>query len=305
MKDHSKMIDETVELLSQGLSGPSEARIVAQIRKKNPGVDTKEAMEIVKMARIKMAGAKKLEQLRAEAEATAKALKEAEEAARQAEREAKEAEERAKALAEAEKVQSAKVQILTQLHKVIVTSFKDAVLEIPEVTNPYTYVAEPSVALSPGRRYPNISVQARQTPGWRSRFLGWGIAVVLEPHGKTRVYPELKNGGYSYDKIVKVIQEHLEIEMASEKRKAEEAAKRQSRTEMAEATKKELGLRATSAVIQGMLDQSYHDAYGKFHQHSYKADEGKVWLVLGSRQCTPEQAKVVIDAMRAAGFDLD
>jgi len=249
---------------------------------------------------------KTLEQLKTEAEVAAKALKEAEEAARQTECEAKAAEEKAKALIKAKETQYIKIQILTQLHKVLVTTFKDAILESPEVTDPYRSWKEPNITLSPGTNYPYIYVQARKTAdAWHPRFLGWGIALTLESFGKTRVYPALSNGGYSYDKIVKVIQEHLEIEMASEKRKAEEAAKRQSRTEMAEATKKELGLRATSAVIQGMLDQSYHDAYGKFHQHSYKADEGKVWLVLGSRQCTPEQAKVVIDAMRAAGFDLD
>lgn len=55
MKDHGKLVDVAVELLSQGLSGYSEAKIVASIRKMGK-VDTKEAVQILKEAKIKTAG---------------------------------------------------------------------------------------------------------------------------------------------------------------------------------------------------------------------------------------------------------
>lgn len=246
---------------------------------------------------------KTLEQLKAEAEVAAKALWDAEEAARQAEREAKAAEERAKTLAKAKETQSIKIQILTQLHKVIVTSFKDAVLEAPTVTDPYRS-KEPNVTLAPGQTYPYISVQARYTGDtWHHRFIGWGVAVTFEAYGKSRVYPELKSGGYSYDKIVKKIKEHIEIKNAVAKREADERSRKLNKTEISISLKKELGLKEDSPIIQGVLEQGYRDYKGRWVPRTYEADDGNVWVNIGSRQCTPDQAKIIINALRMAGLD--
>jgi len=247
---------------------------------------------------------KTLEQLKAEAEVAAKALKEAEEAARQTEREAKAAEEKAKALIKAKETQYIKIQILTQLHKVLVTTFKDAILESPEVTDPYRSWKEPNITLSPGTNYPYIYVQARKTAdAWHPRFLGWGIALTLEPFGKTRVYPALSNGGYSYDKIVKVIKEHQEAKIVAERREAENKIRKARKTDLAGSVKKDLGLKEDSVLVQGVLEQGYRDYRGRWCPRSYEASDGHVWLNLGSRQCTPEQVKIMINAMRLAGFE--
>lgn len=53
MKDHGKMVDYAVDLLSQGMSGLSEAKIIASLRKMGK-VDTKEAVQILKDAKIKL-----------------------------------------------------------------------------------------------------------------------------------------------------------------------------------------------------------------------------------------------------------
>lgn len=247
---------------------------------------------------------KTLEQLKAEAEVAAEALKEAIEAERQAAREAKEAEEKAKALLKAKETQSTKIQILTQMHKVLVTTFKDAILEAPEVTDPYRN-KEPNITLSPGANYPYLSVQARKTGDvLHPHFLGWGIALTLESFGKTRVYPSLSNGGYSYDKIVKVIKEHLEIKAAAERRKVEDSIRKTRKTDLASGIKKELGLKEDSVLVQGVLEQGYRDYRGRWCPRSYEASDGHVWLNLGSRQCTPEQVKIMINAMRLAGFEI-
>lgn len=216
---------------------------------------------------------KTLEQLKAEAEVAAKALKEAEEVARQAEHEAKATQEKAKALLKAKETQSTKIQILTQMHKVLVTSFKDAVLETPEVTDPYRS-KEPNITLSPGVNYPYISVQARHTSDvWHPHFLGWGISLTLEPFGKTRVYPSLTSGGYSYDKIVKVIKEHKEIKAAAERRDAEEKIRKARKVDLAGSIKKDLGLKEDSVLVQGVLEQGYRDYRGRWCPRSYEASD--------------------------------
>lgn len=247
---------------------------------------------------------KTLEQLKTEAEAAAKALKEAEETERQAAREAKAAEEKAKALIKARETQSIKIQILTQVHKVLVTTFKDAVLETPEVTDPYR-IKEPNITLSPGVNYPYIYVQDRHTTGYGQRFLGWGVALTLESFGRTRVYPSLSNGGYSYDKIVKVIQDHQEAKIIAKRREAEDRIRKERKTDLAGSVKKDLGLKEDSVLVQGVLEQGHRDYRGRWIPSSYEASDGHVWLNLGSRQCTPEQAKIMINALRLAGFDLD
>jgi hypothetical protein len=240
---------------------------------------------------------KTVEQLKIEAEAAQQALREAEQAAKDAEREEKIKLERAKALEEAKKRQTKKVEILTALHKVVKTTFKDAVLIAPEVEDAYQ-VREPAVQLHKDQVYPNMQVQARHTGDqWRPRFVGWGIAVSYESYGKTVVYPELKNGGYSYDKIVKKIQEHLDIEANAKAHKEMAAQKLQTSEYFATMVKTQLGLKADSPLITGVYESGTRDYRGRWNSYTERPTEGKVFVNVGRRQCTPEQAAILVEAL--------
>lgn len=294
MKDHSKLVNEAAELLKSGIS---ETKVVTAVRKAGR-VDSKEAIQIIKDAKIKMvAKPKTVAEFKAEAEAAAKALREAEEAARQAERDTKEAEHKAKVLAETKQKQATKGEILIAFHKALVTHFKGATLDIPPVTDPYS-TKEPKVTLAKDQNYPCFTVQPRRTADtWHPQFIGWGIALTFEPYGKTRIYPELSKGGYSYDKIIKVLKDHIAAEANAEAHKKMVAKKSQSSIDFANKVKAKLGVDAKSELITGEHESGSRDYRGRWSGYTTRPAEGKVYVNLGRRECTPEQAAILVKAL--------
>lgn len=113
-------------------------------------------------------------------------------------------------------------------------------------------------------------------------------------------YPSRKEKGFNVEKIVKTVTERMEQKAATIKREQEKARAAQSATELAAQVSKDLGF--TDKYTNPISGTQTHSAQtgGRGSGYRYwtnEAPKGKVYYSVGTMTVTPEQARVLHDAL--------
>jgi hypothetical protein len=134
-------------------------------------------------------------------------------------------------------------------------------------------------------------------------FSGWdrhskGLRIRVEEPNTVRpvLYPQKADGSCNYEAAAKRIRSYL----VAAKRKQEEKEEKEAALKTGEQLAKEL---CTELETSHIVASIYHrDPWRRGHGSEYVAPEGKVYLRLGDMTVTPEQARLVVKALRDVGL---
>ena len=244
------------------------------------------------------APAKTIEQLKEELRVAQEELQKIERAKQEEIREAKYAEERRKA-AEAETIRAATVKpwitaVAEALQTAGVTPVEQRAWGIKIGSESYP---DPDLQIGVGRE------ESRNGP-WitRTSYTGRYILTVgrsCRDFPCVR-YPSKKGGGFNVEKIVTTVTERIESKQAAKKREQEKARATENATELAVRVSKDLGFTDKySNPISGTESHSTQTG-GRGSGYRYwtnEAPKGKVFYRVGTMTVTPEQARVLHDAL--------
>lgn len=220
-----------------------------------------------------MEATKTLEQLRAEAEAAQAALAEAQRAERQAKEEAERAARQAK-YEEQQRIERAKRQAVSER---VLAALLNAGIG------------------NEGAELVNVEFAYQKVSSYRSVPTGY-VVTVRTVSGPARRFPVKPDGSFNTPKIVAAVNEYISIAKAAKARKAEEDTRKASGAELASRLNAEFGGdRAASAIGYHLPTGSSRSEY-----REAVASPGKVFLKLGNRECTEEQARIVLEALNRA-----
>ena len=145
-----------------------------------------------------------------------------------------------------------------------------------------------------------IEREMYSTSSWRSSPTGRFTIVVDSCYSndfpKVR-YPQLKAGGFNVPKIVKTIQERLEIAAARVAEAKRLAIKKASGAGLAANLKQELGIESNSSLLSATRSVHYPKGNGRSEYHEYTAEPGHVFMTLGTQQYNAEQVRVMHAAL--------
>lgn len=244
---------------------------------------------------------KSIEQLRKDAEETAKALREAEEQARQQERSAKQELERAQAKADAIVRYGKQLALLNP----VVDAFRAAGFAKAKIAepseedrgHPYRFPAvQPFGECTYGY---DAVMEATHSSGssWRQGPFKHYTLVVGRHDDKHR-FPQLKSGGFNAKKIVALVQEMKDRAQRLADAQRQQLTEEQRADSLADRVRREL--KATDDLIVGAYDTSHRDRQNRFRTTKNIAPKGKVFVRLGTMALTLEQARIVVEAVREA-----
>ncbi len=246
------------------------------------------------------ATAKSVEQLRQEAEAAAKALAEAQEVEREKERQVKAEEARTKRDAE----EKAKAEKMLKALRPVYDAMKVAGIACEMVGL--------SIRLKPDdiadMRVGVETEYGHSSSSWRQgaetgRFI---ITVGDTFRDMPRLrYPQHKNGGHNTEKIVKSVKERIEARAAVIKRNQTERQQKENAGGFAAKVVRDLKLKADTRLVVGNYETSHRDYRNRYSSTYTTAPEGKVFVRLGTYAVTPQQAAILIKAMRDCGFAVE
>lgn len=266
-----------------------------------------------------------IEQLQAQAEAAAQALREAKEEMERAAVEAAQTEAAAKERARREALRDAPepaayAERRKHLHEIInaacvavqkdgtlkdvfgayVTLPKKTVTETPE--GPKVHWAEPQVEFTHRGKSVWAQLEFRAEEAASSRYstraprLTGRLRCTVGGYGERQSFPQRKDGTFNYEAIAAKLLERV----YHEERKYQDALKLRANAGALEALSKEFALGETPEVLK----TAYHSrGYSGKEWHTHTAPEGKLFLNL-TTTVTPEQARAVLAAAQAAGIKL-
>lgn len=238
---------------------------------------------------------KTLEQLQADAQAAANALEAALVAKQQAEREAKYAAERA----ESEKRQAIERAKLVAVIAPIAAAIEAAGIRTSYKEGGYSFSVATDVQPSYDAITVHVEAECFRSSSFYSRQTGRYL-VVLDDGAKHR-YPPLKAGGYNVPKMIEVINAKLLLKQRQLEAAKAKAVKLQSAAELAEQVRADNGYAAgeTSPIVS-QVQHSYPKGAGRGYElTTYTPKPGHVFLQLGNYEATPEEAKLLLDALKA------
>lgn len=240
---------------------------------------------------------KTLEQLQAEAQAAAKALRAAEQAALEAKHEEERAarrkieEERERAINQQRAL--AMAPIIAALHAA----------GVPAKPNDNGTAFEVPTAEGKWHSLRGCATMEQTCSSYYARNTG---RVLIELEGTTRDdrrrFPPLKKvAGHNVAKIVEVVQGWLEQSQARVDAAKEKAAKAQTAQQLAQQVRLDNGYAPDddSCPIRSQREHSYPKGGGRYEYHVYQPAAGKVFVQVGTMEVTPEQAKILLNALKA------
>lgn len=119
--------------------------------------------------------------------------------------------------------------------------------------------------------------------------------------GEKKRFPQKADGTFSYAKVAQQIVDNFEAAQAQTKRAAEAAAKKASSAELVEQLRAEFGLSEYDSRFKASRGY-YADSWRHRDYREVPADQGKVWMDLGTPQVTPEQARVLMATLKELGL---
>lgn len=145
-----------------------------------------------------------------------------------------------------------------------------------------------------------IEAVVERVSQWRSRETGKKALFVGERWEEVarKRFPENAKGEFNYSKIAAAIVERSEAKMAEINRKKEQAEKKNDATFLCAELRREFN-------IESEYDSTFRPAKSYKSGNGYAeqaAAEGKVWMELGTKQVTPEQARIMMAALKQAGL---
>ncbi len=133
---------------------------------------------------------------------------------------------------------------------------------------------------------------------WRSRATGNFIVCVSRGYESAGRFPPLKNGGHNYAKIAERMAEIAQQQAAGAKLAAEKAALVSSAAEIVARLQRDFPSHESN--VKSSLSVSYPRGGGSRYEYvEHAPKEGHVFLALGNRQFTEEQARVVLAALKS------
>ena len=242
--------------------------------------------------------AKTLEQLQAEAAAAAEALREAERAAAEAKREA---ERELRRKADEERQQQIDLVRAAAMAPVIAALHAAGVPAKPSDNG-----ANFTVPTAEGgwREVCGSATMESISSGYYSHARSTG-RVLIELSGTTnddrRRFPPIKAGGHNVAKIIATVQEWLQQSQARVATAKAAAAKLQTSAKLARQVRIDNGYKADDehGPIVGSYTYSYAKGGGRHEYRTATASQGKVFVKVGTLELTPEQTKIMIDALQA------
>ena len=242
---------------------------------------------------------KTLEQLQAEAQAAAEALQAAQRAAAEAKRE----EERAIARkAEEERQRVINLQCATAMAPVIAALHAAGVEAKPNDNGTGFTVPTAEGSWHEIRGSATMEETDASSYTYRRRQTG---RVLIELEGTTRDdcrrFPPIKAGGHNVAKIVAIVQEWLAQSQARVDAAKAKARTQQTAQQLAQQVREDNGYAADdeNGRIVGSYTASYAKGGGRSEYHTYIASQGKVFVKVGTLELTPEQTRIMIDALKA------
>lgn len=233
-------------------------------------------------------------------------VRKAREALEQAQREMKAQEEAARqAKYKAEREEEARKRLVhvTALVKGLnAAGLKSAMVRAADPDSTYFENRLPGV--ESGMKGLNIHLEAEtSSSGWRSTPTGRMICVVdawqLGAERKRR-FPQKTNGGFSFDKIVAYVEELQATAALRAVQEANRKAKVSTAEEIAEGLRSEYGLDKYGPV-KAVHEYSLPRGPRGSEYRQQVPEEGKVFVSVGTLQCTPEQAREVLDLLIKQG----
>jgi len=114
-------------------------------------------------------------------------------------------------------------------------------------------------------------------------------------------YPTLKSGGFNVAKIVGTVTERISAKKAAEKREREKKNAAQNATALAAMVAEELGFKADAYACPIVGTESHSTPRGGrgsgYRYWTTEAPLGRVFYKVGTLTVTPEQARVLHDAL--------
>lgn len=140
---------------------------------------------------------------------------------------------------------------------------------------------------------------------WRYRSTGifdMYIGDRWDGDGRKR-FPQKADRTYSYAKAAAEINSRVDRKLAAEQRKKEDEARKAVAADLVGQLNEEFGLKQYDDTFKKVLSHTnYHGASRRPEYSEYTAEAGKVWMQLGTRQVTPEQARILMAALKEAGL---
>lgn len=242
---------------------------------------------------------KTLEQLQAEAQAAAEALALAQRNAAMAELEAKQEArrkadlEREAAINQQRAAAIAPVIAALQAAKITVNDNDNATgFEVPTAEGGWHKL----------RGYAKMEQQTRSRGSYMYRNTG---RVLIDLQGTTnddrRRFPPIKAGGHNVAKIVATVQEWLQQSQARVDAAKVKAAKTKTAQQLAQQVRIDNGYAPDdeSCPIKWQREHSYPKGGGRYEYHTYQPTAGKVYVQVGTLELTPDQTKIMLDALKA------
>lgn len=243
---------------------------------------------------------KTLEQLQAEAQAAAEALRAAEQAALEAKREEERAARR--------KAEEERTRVINQQRIVAFAPVLDALRAAGiqgKVNDNNTGIEIPTAEGGWKTIRANTAMEERTSGrGFFARTAVTG-RVLIELEGTTgddrRRFPPIKAGGHNVAKIVATVQEWLEQSQARVDAAKAKAAKAKTAQQLAQQVRIDNGYAPDDEYgpVVGSYTYSYAKGGGRSEYHTATASQGKVFVKVGTMELTPEQTKIMIDALKA------
>lgn len=239
-----------------------------------------------------------IEQLKLEAQQAAKKLQEAEETAAREARDAKAALERAEREAKEAELKEKAVAFIRPIKEALLDAGVQCTLNTSQFNN------FPSInVMGSGGERPDADLEVTieremsKSSGWRSFYTGHFVICVGQNYSdlKRVRYPQNKAGLFNIDKIVAMVTTRIKDKAEAEaeaKKKAVELKRKQS---LAQTLQEELGVGEDR--ISATLDLSGHNYRGRYETKHYTAEDGYVFVKVGTPMLNPAQARVLVKAL--------
>lgn len=239
-----------------------------------------------------MTTTKTIEQLQAEANAAAEALAAARIEAERAAKAKEDEERRAKFAAEQKARQERLAKMLEPISAALAGVEHELVMPRDEFSEPWIRVLVPGaksdVALKPSYR----------NGGRFSRGTLVGYSVVVGPYDDAKRFPPTAKG-HSYEKIAAEVKSRIERAASVKAAQQARADKRKEAEARAAAVRAATG--SESDAICGAYDTGYHDFQRRWHSNVSIAEEGNVFVKVGTLQLSTEKAIALVAALRHLG----
>lgn len=150
-----------------------------------------------------------------------------------------------------------------------------------------------------------ISVYREEVGGdrftFRTRYTGRYILTVGDRYKDYPLvrYPTTKSGGFNVKRIVECVTERIESKAAAAKHVREKKQAQRDAVDLAIEVAAELGYKTTDYMcpIKGTYMHSYEQSRGRWRSETFEAPKGRVYFIVGRLTVTPEQAKVLHEAL--------